>query len=216
MKFPICGSILCVVFCLLPRELKSMPQQITKLIPIEDWIAFKSRTNDVKPLDKFLGKLRATYDFVFQKPDNDSNVEKILSEDKSENIEVESSEKLIKSNSQTKNNISEIIDNKKQINDVNNINVELFLINNITTTKPSSISRISKDNEWLDDIDETPEPLSELEIIGDENIDRSVEVTTQQMGFQLPIAVARAFAKWLGSILGFTRGAYLKLTHSTV
>lgn len=193
-----------------------MPQQITKLIPIEDWIAFNRRTNDVKPLDKFLGKLRATYDFVFQKPDNVSNVEKILSEDKLENIEVESSEKLIKSTSQMKNNIGEIIDNKKQINDVNNINVELFLINNITTIKPSSISRISKDNEWLDDIDETPEPLSELEIIGDENIDRSVEVTTQQMGFQLPIAVARAFAKWLGSILGFTRGAYLKLTHSTV
>lgn len=76
--------------------------------------------------------------------------------------------------------------------------------------RESSISRISKDNEWLDGIQAT-EPLSELEIV-DEIADQSM-VTSQPSTFKLPIAVARAFGKWLGSILGFTRGAYLKTLH---
>ena len=47
-------------------------------MPLEDWIDFKNRTKDVKPLDKFVAKLRATYDFLFHKSENVTNVEKIL------------------------------------------------------------------------------------------------------------------------------------------
>ncbi|XP_053985819.1 uncharacterized protein LOC128880121 [Hylaeus volcanicus] len=72
---------LCLL-CLSGSRVQSKPQ-ITKLFPVQEAIEYHQRTNEMKPLDRFLGKLRATYDFVFRKPENTSNVEKILATDTS-------------------------------------------------------------------------------------------------------------------------------------
>ncbi|CAD6237514.1 GSCOCG00002351001-RA-CDS [Cotesia congregata] len=187
--------------------------QITKLVPLDDWVAFKERTSQVNPLDKFFGKLRATYDFIFHRPDNVSNVEKIIADDKSwatENSNNKNHDRLITpmlplfNHIVFKNNNS----NKKSEIDMNkNLYIRLYPEENLMSTYESSISRISKDDEWPDDV-ETVEPLSQVEI-DNENIDRSVEaVTPSQSSFQFPIAVVRAFAKWLESILSYTHQAY--------
>ncbi|KAG7206126.1 hypothetical protein KM043_003519 [Ampulex compressa] len=69
------------LLCLFASRAHSKPQ-ITKLFPVQELIDHHQQVgNEVKPLDKFLGKLRATYDFVFRKPENTSNVEKILMKD---------------------------------------------------------------------------------------------------------------------------------------
>ncbi|XP_043250626.1 uncharacterized protein LOC122396366 [Colletes gigas] len=69
------------LFCLFVARVQSKPQ-ITKLFPVQEAIEYHQRANnEMKPLDRLLGKLRATYDFVFRKPENTSNVEKILAKD---------------------------------------------------------------------------------------------------------------------------------------
>ncbi|XP_034938132.1 uncharacterized protein [Chelonus insularis] len=211
MRIHLTFGFFCVILFTLLIELRALPQ-ITKLIPLEDWIAFKNRTSNINPLDKFLGKLRATYDFVFHKPDNITNVKKILMENKSEPI-IDNTEKIIMS---TLSIIGDIIYNNNQRKTSNDsVYLELLPEENIIPTKVSSISRISKDNKWLDEI-EVQEPLSEEEAIDDEDIDRSVEIVTPKPGFQLSAAVAQAFGKWLASILRFTREAYSKLMHLSV
>ncbi|XP_057318674.1 uncharacterized protein LOC130663454 [Microplitis mediator] len=208
---------LCIIFFINLSKINGSPQ-ITKLVPLDDWIAFKERSSQVKPLDKLFGKLRATYDFIFHRPDNVSNVEKIIADDKSwnseENLNNKNNDKFIAPMLPLFNHIAfKNNNNNKNEDDVNkNLYIQLYPKENvIMSTHESSISRISKDNEWPDDI-ETIEPLSQVEI-DNENIDRSVEaVTPSQSGFQFPIAVVRAFAKWLESILGYTHQAYSIIT----
>lgn len=188
-------------------ELEASPQ-VTKFAPVEDWIAFKRRTSDIKPLDKFLGKLRATYDFVFHKPENVSNVEKILTKDKPVDPEIESNKFILPNSPVT----DKPVDEKEEVTETS-MYVEL-LPDEIMPTKESSISRVATD--WLDEI-EVPEPLSELEILNDndDDIDASVETVTPRSSFALPAALAKAFIRWLSSIIGFTQGPYLKITNVT-
>ncbi|XP_063987973.1 uncharacterized protein LOC135168057 [Diachasmimorpha longicaudata] len=199
-------SIFAAVFTLFifQIELEASPQ-ITKFAPVEDWIAFKRRTSDIKPLDKFLGKLRATYDFVFQKPENVSNVGKILSTGRPKETDTEPY-KFILSNSQETDHSA----NEKEGAE---IPVYVELLGEEVMPKESSISRVATD--WADV--EAVEPLSEFELLNDneDDIDKSEETGKSQTSFELPAAVARAFLRWLSSIILFTQGAYLKITNST-
>ncbi|XP_015108723.1 uncharacterized protein LOC107035689 [Diachasma alloeum] len=188
-------------------ELEASPQ-ITKFAPVEDWIAFKRRTSDIKPLDKFLGKLRATYDFVFHKPENVSNVGKILSSDKPKETDTKPYKFILSNSHVTDDSASE----KEEVTE-SPVYVEL-LGDEVMSTKESSISRVATD--WADEV-ETVEPLSELELLNDndDDIDRPGDTVNPQTSFELSAAVARAFLRWLSSIIGFTHGAYLKITNST-
>lgn len=175
--------------------------QITKLVPVEEWIAFKHNTRNVKPIDKFIGKLRATYDFVFHKNDNISNIEKLLSNE------------TIKDDKES----YKLANKNLQNNNINRENVNDKLLDD-SSTRQSSIKRLSKGN-WLDDIDS--EPLDKLVIV-DEQIDdktddiRKSENVKDQLDLQLPAVVVKSFINWLEHALGFSQGLYLKFTNSTL
>lgn len=64
--------------------------QITKLFPIGE-VANYYRENRVTVLDKLLGKLRSAYHLVSHRPDNTSNVQKILEHSDPEVIELTTS-----------------------------------------------------------------------------------------------------------------------------
>ncbi|XP_011306423.1 uncharacterized protein [Fopius arisanus] len=189
------GCAVFFIFFIFQIDSEASPQ-ITKFAPVEDWIAFKRRTSDIKPLDKFLGKLRATYDFVFHKPENVSDLAKILPSDEPR-VPYTEPYKFILSNSQ------ENSENKKVATD-SPVYVEL-LADEMSRTE-SSISRVSTD--WGDE--GVVEPLSELELLSDneDNIDGSVERVYPRPSFQLPTAIATAFLRWLSSIIGFIHGRF--------
>ncbi|XP_044017987.1 dual specificity mitogen-activated protein kinase kinase 1-like, partial [Aphidius gifuensis] len=177
--------------------------QITKLVPVEEWIAFKHNTRNVKPIDKFIGKLRATYDFVFHKNDNISNIEKLLANETIKNNNDESY-KLANKNLQN-NNI------------INNENVNDKILDKLldeSSTRESSIKKLSKGN-WLDDID--IKPLDKLVIVSDkmDDIEKSDNVE-DHLNLQLPAVVVKSFINWLEHALGFSQGLYLKITNSTL
>lgn len=172
--------------------MESKPQ-ITKLFPIpEETNDPPQRSdNDTKPLDKLFGKLRATYNFVFRKPENMSNVEKILAKD-TPDPDVEAL-KVIWSNRMQSN--SKDKENSKK-------------------SQPKGMYLATND-EWVNDIQplDRLEPLEPLELedeVGN-NRDREVEIVTPRTSFQFPVTLSRHLVDWLGSLLGITYGIYSKL-----
>lgn len=180
------------VFQLSTLRVESKPQ-ITKLFPIpEETNDSPQRSdNDTKPLDKLFGKLRATYNFVFRKPENMSNVEKILAKD-TPDPDVEAL-KVIWSNRMQSN--SKDKENSKK-------------------SQPKGMYLAAND-EWVNDIQplDRLEPLEPLELedeVGN-NKDREVEIVTPRTSFQFPVTLSRHLVDWLGSLLGITYGIYSKL-----
>lgn len=180
------------VFQLSTLRVESKPQ-ITKLFPIpEETNDSPQRSdNDTKPLDKLFGKLRATYNFVFRKPENMSNVEKILAKD-TPDPDVEAL-KVIWSNRMQSN--SKDKENSKK-------------------SQPKGMYLAAND-EWVNDIQplDRLEPLEPLELedeVGN-NRDREVEIVTPRTSFQFPVTLSRHLVDWLGSLLGITYGIYSKL-----
>lgn len=180
------------VFQLSTLRVESKPQ-ITKLFPIpEETNDPPQRSdNDTKPLDKLFGKLRATYNFVFRKPENMSNVEKILAKD-TPDPDVEAL-KVIWSNRMQSN--SKDKENSKK-------------------SQPKGMYLAAND-EWVNDIQplDRLEPLEPLELedeVGN-NRDREVEIVTPRTSFQFPVTLSRHLVDWLGSLLGITYGIYSKL-----
>lgn len=159
-------------------RVQSKPQ-ITKLFPVQEAIEYHQRvSSEMKPLDKFLGKLRASYDFVFRRPENTSNVEKILAKDASDtNLEAL---KLIWSNRMHQSSGD--------------------------SEKPQQTERTFltiNDEDWVNDIQpldhlEPLEPLDLEDEIEDKN--RDVEIVTPKSSFQLPVTLSRHLVDWLGSI----------------
>lgn len=180
------------VFQLSTLRVESKPQ-ITKLFPIpEETNDPPQRSdNDTKPPDKLFGKLRATYNFVFRKPENMSNVEKILAKD-TPDPDVEAL-KVIWSNRMQSN--SKDKENSKK-------------------SQPKGMYLAAND-EWVNDIQplDRLEPLEPLELedeVGN-NKDREVEIVTPRTSFQFPVTLSRHLVDWLGSLLGITYGIYSKL-----
>ncbi|KAL2715072.1 helicase SWR1-like [Vespula squamosa] len=192
---------------LLSTRVQTKPQ-ITKLFPIEEIPVndHQEPNNSTKLLDKLFGKLRATYNFVFRKTDNNgtnSNVEKILAKD-APNPDIEAF-KLI-----WKNPI--------------NSNLEIRKSNAQSTTKePVYQTRIKTlyDAPRYDRFEELQpleqlEPLMPLEL-DEENEDKKdedVEFITPATGLQFPTTIGRHFVEWLGSLLGLSYGIYAKLTRA--
>lgn len=180
--------------------MQSRPQ-ITKLFPVQEAIEYHQRvSNEVKPLDKLLGKLRATYDFVFRKLENTTNVEKILAKDAPDS-EAEAL-KLIWSN------------RMQQISQGRGLNGAE------ESRRTEGTLLTSSDEDWVNDIQpldrlEPLEPLEPLELQDEpKNPGRDVEIVTPKTSFQLPVTLSRHLVDWLGSLLGITYGVYSKLARA--
>lgn len=186
--------------------------QITKLLPVEELMTQQQpqqnqeqqQTSDkVKPLDKFLGKLRATYNFVFRKPDNTSNVERILAKD-APNPDVEALKFIW----------TDPMNEEKQENKTN-----IGKLSESPLYNGKKLMIVMNDQEWQNDIPslDDVEPLGPLEIENTSK-DLDVEIVTPGTSLQLPVTLSRQLVEWLGSLLGLTYGVYSKLAraiHST-
>lgn len=170
-------------------RVRSKPQ-ITRLYPIQETIERDQQMDtEMKPLDKLLGKLRATYNFVFRKPENTSNVEKILAKD-APDPDVQTLKSIWLNRMERYRRINE-------------------------DTEKSRERTYLSDDDWVNDI----QPLDRLEPLefdeeetGDKN--RDVEFVTPRNGFQLPVTLSRHLVDWLGSLLGITYGVYSKLARA--
>ncbi|XP_076231440.1 uncharacterized protein LOC143177435 [Calliopsis andreniformis] len=180
------------LFCFFETRVQSKPQ-ITKLFPVQEAIEYHQRvSNEMKPLDKFLGKLRATYDFVFRKPENTSNVERILAKD-APNANLQAANLLWSDRIQPISRNSE----------------------NTHGTEGTLLTM--QDEDWVNDVQpldhlEPLEPLDMENEMGDKN--RDVEIITPKTSFQLPATLSRHLVDWLGSLLGITYGVYSKLARA--
>lgn len=182
-------------FQLSVTRVQSKPQ-ITKLFPTQENrdVPQQQSANEAKPLDKLLGKLRATYNHVFRKPENTSSVETILAKDtpdpdvqalkliRSNRMQQSSADKAHSKNSEPQRTYLESNDD---------------LLNSI-----QPVDRL--------------EPLEPLELddeVENEN-DREIEIVTPRNTFEFPITLSRHLVDWLGSLLGITYGIYSKLTRA--
>lgn len=182
------------VFQLSILRVESKPQ-ITKLFPISEETSDPPQrsNNDTKLLDKLFGKLRTTYNFVFRKPENMSNVEKILAKD-TPDPDIEA--------------LKVIWSNRMQSNSKEDSN----------KSQPKGIMYLAANDEWVNDIQPLDhlEPLEPLELEDEieNNKDREVEIVTPRTSFQFPATLNRHLVNWLGSLLGITYGVYSKLARA--
>lgn len=182
------------VFQLSILRVESKPQ-ITKLFPISEETSDPPQrsNNDTKLLDKLFGKLQATYNFVFRKPENMSNVEKILAKDTPDS-DIEA--------------LKVIWSNRMQSNSKEDSN----------KSQPKGIMYLAANDEWVNDIQPLDhlEPLEPLELEDEieNNKDREVEIVTPRTSFQFPATLNRHLVNWLGSLLGITYGVYSKLARA--
>jgi len=194
----------------------------------------KQLSNFTQPLEKFLGKLRTTYNFVFHPPDNTSNIEKILTKNAS-NPDLQAS-KIIRADSIKPNDYTNLkYPNNSWLDYVKSLSVPKEHINknshsikkntsilevkptikadennvHFTKEKSSNNTKTLPDDDWFNDI----QPLGQLEL-QDEELDKKneVEIVTPGTTVQLPTTVGRQLVEWLGSFFGLTYSIYTKLT----
>ncbi|XP_076294629.1 uncharacterized protein LOC143215906 isoform X2 [Lasioglossum baleicum] len=183
------------LLCLLAGTARSKPQ-ITKLFPVQEPVEYPQRpSNETKPLDRLLGKLRATYDFVFRKPENASNVEKIRLKEASD-PDVDALKTIWSNRMPEENSVKKIEVPEKP--------------------RHEHVFRLMNDD-WANDI----QPLDQLEPLGplefeDEEGDKKTEVEfiTPKPSLQFPVTISRHLVDWLGSLLGITYGVYSKLARA--
>lgn len=208
-------------------RVQSKPQ-ITKLFPVEGLVAYqKQLSNATKPLEKFFGKLRATYNFVFHQPDNTSYIEKILG--KSANPDLQSLRIIWTDTTKTDNftnlkypnntlfdqvkslSMLQNRENKTNSSSFENNSTEIKSTIKINATK--NASRTSSSEKSLNKIKTLPnddlfndiEPLGQLEL--QDELDDKVEITTSK-----PTTLGNHLAEWLQSFFSLTSGIYAKLT----
>ncbi|XP_034181134.1 uncharacterized protein LOC117604781 [Osmia lignaria lignaria] len=176
--------------CLSTMRVRSKPQ-ITRLYPIQEMIEREQTNTETKPLDKLFGKLRATYNFVFRKPENTSNVEKILAKD-APDPDVQTLKSIWLNRMEQYRRINQDAEKSRE-------------------PERTYLS----DDDWVNDI----QPLDRLEPLEFDEEDmedknRDVEFVTPRNGFQLPVTLSRHLVDWLGSLLGITYGVYSKLARA--
>lgn len=215
--------------------------QITKLFPVEGLIAnYRQANNITNHLDKFLGKLRATYNLVFRQPGNTSNIEKLLAKDASDpDLRAV---KLIWAN-QTKlddyTNLkypdNSFLDHVKSLSipkDYESKANTSSLDKDSTVEIKSTIEANTGDNANLPNFDKEEESssnktetlndddwLNDIQILEqlelqdeEENKKKDVGIVTSKTTLQLPATVGRHMIEWLGSLFGFTYNIYAKLS----
>ncbi|KAK2582556.1 hypothetical protein KPH14_004847 [Odynerus spinipes] len=195
----------CLLLCLLSVRVQTKPQ-ITKLFPIEELPAndHPETSTELKPLDKLIGKLRATYNFVFRKPENTSNVEKILAKD-APNPDVEALKVI------WKNPMNPNFESKVEFNPLENAKQRVYQTKLKTLYEAPRYDRY-EEFQPLERLE--PLPPLEFENEADDKRDDDVEFVTPGTTLQLPTTLGRHFVEWLGSLLGLTYGIYAKLTRA--
>ncbi|XP_066585373.1 uncharacterized protein [Prorops nasuta] len=186
------------LLCIFSMKTQGKPQ-ITKLFPVQEIIAYGQQLNETGPLDKLFGKLRATYNFVFHKVDNTSNVEKILANNADPGLEA------LKSIWSKQEDASVVGD--KEADNVPGTKVKF-------TEDEERIDENPTTKDWFDEI-EPLAPLGSLELQDEANEMNTNDVEIIMPGgptFQLPAVLGRHFIDWFGSLLGFTYGVYAKLS----
>ncbi|XP_072749722.1 uncharacterized protein [Anoplolepis gracilipes] len=227
------------LFCLLAARIQSKPQ-ITKLFPVEGTHQ-KQLSNTTKSLEKFLGTIRATYNFIFHQTNNTNNIEKILAKNASTSdlqpfkliwpdpIQTDKYANLPDKypNNSFLDQIKSLSTLKNYENKVNSSNLEKESSVKIATTiktnekiemnstssgeKSSNKIETLPDDDWFNDI----QPLEQLELQDDEiNKKDEVEIVTirtDDKTLQSP-RVGHQLFEWLGSLFGFTHNIYAKLS----
>ncbi|XP_043289932.1 uncharacterized protein [Venturia canescens] len=209
MKLFFIGVCFALCVCLQAKEVR----QISRLIPLEDWIDFKNRTREVKPLDKLIGKLRATYDFVFHKPDDVSNVGKIIKETNESSSEpvpkINSNISVIARRKSIEVEVTNEMDDGKDYEGSDSPDSMKYSKKNVSTG--SSDEKLEKGFERLERLENLNDKftLEHLEILDDENLSDSFDEEPQNTDkkaspphskFALPYAIAQAFLRWIISL----------------
>lgn len=196
-----------------------------------------SNTTNTKPLEKFWGKLRATYNFIFGQT-NTNNVEKILMKDTPASdlqalklIWTDTIKTDKYTNLPTKYPNNSFLDQIKSLsalknyeNKANSSNLEKKSSVTIATTiksnernessmsfdeKTSNKTDTLPDDDWFNDV----QPLEQLELQDEEiNKKNEVEIVTVKTTSQSPSKVGYQLVEWLGFLFGLTRNIYTKLT----
>jgi len=193
-------------------------------------------SNDTaKPLDKFLEKLRATYNFVFRQADNASNVKRILPKGAASNSDQAS--RLIWSNPAWENDYASLkyperglldqvislstLDTRKIKTDsspAKNSSVEMKSTmktsgSNASSSEGSSNKTTTDDDSSDEDWSKDVQPLGQLELQDEElNNKNEVEILTPGTTLQFPMTVGRQMIEWFGSLFGLTYRIYTKLS----
>ncbi|XP_029669825.1 uncharacterized protein LOC115239449 [Formica exsecta] len=225
------------LFCLFAARVQSKPQ-ITKLFPVEGITYQKQLNNTTKPLEKFWGKLRATYNFIFRQTNNTNNIEKILAKDAPasdlqalkliwpNSLNTDRYSNLQYPNNSFLDQIKSLSILKKYENKANSSNLEKESSIKIATTvkanernvnsissdeKNSNKTKTLPDNDWFNDI----QPLEQLELQDEEiNKKNEVEIITATTT-QSPTRVGHQLVEWLGSLFSLTHNIYAKLSSAT-
>lgn len=194
----------CLLLCLLFVRAQTKPQ-ITKLFPIEELPSneHQETSTESKPLDKLIGKLRDTYNFVFHKADNTSNVEKILAKN-SANPDVET----FKPWNFWKNPTKSSVESEGNIDSLQNAKQREYQTK-LKTLYEAPKYDLYEEFQPLEHAESLP-PLEFTDKIEGKSDD--VEFVTEGSFLQLPTNLRRHFVEWLGSLLGLTYGIYAKLT----
>lgn len=192
----------------------------------------KQLSNTTKPLENFLGKLRATYNFIFGQPNNMSNVEKILKDTPVSDLQAlkliwtdtMKADKYANLPTTYPNNsffdqIKSLSTLKSYENQTNSSNLKKESSVKIATTikmnerkssdeKSSNKTEILPDDDWFNDV----QPLEQLEL-QDEEINKKNEVEFVTVSTtQSPSRVGYQLIDWLGTFFGITHSIYAKLS----
>lgn len=222
---------------LFAARVQSKPQ-ITKLFPVEGSETHqKELNNTTKPLEKFLGTLRATYNFIFHQTNNTNNsMEKNLMKDASTSnlqsfkliwpdpVKTDRYANLKYPNNSFLDQIKSLSTLKHYDNKANSNNLKKEPSVKIATTIKANEKNVNltssneknsnktltvtlPDDDWFNDI----QPLEQLEL-QDEEIDKKNEVeTVTEKTLQSP-RVGHQLVEWLGSLFTFTHNIYAKLS----
>lgn len=208
--------------------------QVTKLFPVMGGPIVpdnKQLNNTTKPLDRFLEKLRATYNFVFHQSENNvSHVERILTRNAS-NTDLQTL-RLIWANpskpedyANLKYPDNSLLDQVISLSTLKkyevkpnsslkkNSSVEIkstIKANDSNTSSsessPNKTKTLSDDNDWFRDVEA-------LELQDEELNDKNeVDIASPGTTLQFPTTVGRHLVEWLGTLFGLTYKIYTKLS----
>lgn len=206
--------------------------QITKLFPVEELSAYHQQANNItKPLvDKFLGKLRTTYDLVFRQPGNISHVEKILT--KSTSSPDLQSLRVLWADQINQNNYTDLkypndtfLDHVKSLSipknqnqrNVSDLQKELSIELNSTIERNGNNESLASSNQTKTLNDNPLNDIQSLELLElqDEkvpHVETEVEIVTPGTTIRLSTTLGQHLIEWLGSIFGLTYSIYAKLS----
>lgn len=203
--------------------------QITKLFPVEELLAYHQQAHNItKPLvDKFLGKLRTTYDLVFRQFDNTSRAEKILMKGAPDLQAL----RQFWANQIKQDNFTDLkypndtfLDHVKSLSTPKDPENTSGFEQRDTSVKVKSTIEANKNNgsrasfnktrTLNDDRSNDVQPLELLMLQDEEAPDAKaeVEIVTPGTTIRLSTTVGQHLIEWLGSILSLTYSVYSKLS----